>query len=120
MGTFFRLGGSWAHNTIHVCRHSATRICIIPHRGRLCCSHLHKAGIGWQRRPKARKRHLVLVLHGARQSLLGLDSRERQKVTKAAASRHTARMRELDGGWPYNYKFGVLPPDHVSKETCQE
>ena len=41
---------------------------------RLCGSHLYKTGIAWQRRLKARKKYLMLVLDGVRQSFLGLDS----------------------------------------------
>jgi hypothetical protein len=48
-----------------------------PYKGRFCCSHPYKAGIAWQRRPKTRKRHLMVVLDGVKRSLLGLNSRER-------------------------------------------
>ena len=30
------------------------------------------------------------------------------KVTKAAASHNSLRMKGLDGVWPYNYKFGFI------------
>jgi len=83
---------------MHLYRYSATGIHIIPYRGRFCCSHPYKAGIAWERRPKTRKRHRMVVLDGVRQSLLGLDSREQQKVTQAAESRNIPHMRRLDGG----------------------
>jgi hypothetical protein len=43
-----------------------------PYKGRFCCSHPYKAGIAWQRRPKTRKRHLMVVLDGVKRSLLGV------------------------------------------------
>ena len=54
---------------------------------------------------EVRKEHLILILVEVRWSLLRVESRERDKITKAATSRHSPRTRRGDGERPYNYRL---------------